>query len=159
LSGKSLTKRKRNRISKQTENLKVRHEHLHLVKGEQQVNHSHSPIAATDIEKLHALNPKYAEDLFDIMKKSVKVEEEETSKFYNAIDKEQDNDKLAIERNSENKKLAMILATSLIVIMLISGIGLIYYGYSKIGGSLITVVMLGVVKSMLTGKSDKSEKP
>jgi len=157
LSRKSLTKRKKQQIAKQNENASVRHEHLHLVKGEQQVNHSHSPISATDIERLHNIDPKYVDDLFDIMKTSVDVEEKETSKFYKAIDKEQENDKLAIIKDADNKKLAMILATVLIMILLVTGIGLIYFGYIKIGGSLITVVMLGVVKSMLTGKSDKSE--
>lgn len=153
---RSLAKRKKLAASKESQ--RVRHEHLHLVKGEQQVNHSHSPISASDIEKLEAINPQYVKDLFSIMQKSIEVEENETNKFYTAIEKEQSNDRLAIEKDSKNKSDAMKLAIFVMVFLMISGSVFVYFGYEIIGGSIVTTVLLGFIKALFTGNSKKEEK-
>lgn len=151
---RSLAKRKKSESSKDPQ--KVRHEHLHLVKGEQQVNYSHSPISASDIEKLEAINPLYVKELFTIMKESVEVEKQETNNFYAAIEREQSNDKLAIEKDSKNKSDAMKLAIFVMMFFMISGSVFVYFGYELIGGSIVTTVLLGFIKALFLGGNKKA---
>lgn len=152
----SLVKRKKLALSK--DNKKVRHEHLHLVKGEQQVNHSHSPISASDIERLEAINPQYVQELFSIMKESINIEKQETNNFYAAIEREQSNDKLAIEKDAKNKSEAIRLVIFTVVFLMISGSVFVYFGHEVTGGAIVTTVLLGIIKAFFTNSGKKEEK-
>ncbi|MFW9627728.1 MAG: hypothetical protein ACMV1K_13460 [Sulfurospirillum sp.] len=152
----SLAKRKKIAITSKNAT-KIRHEHLHLVRGEQQVNHSHSPIPASDIEKLYAINPKYVDELFSIMKESVEIEKQETNNFYSAIEREQANDKLAIEKDAKNKAEAIRLIIFVVIFLMISGSAFVYFGYEVIGGAIVTTVLLGIIKAFFTDSNKKKE--
>lgn len=133
--------------------------HLHLVKGQYDHKHTHSvtPISADEVEKLHNIDPTLVTRLFNIVEAGLEAEKEETKKFYEAVEREQENDKLTITSKANNDKRAMNYAFFTIFFLVIVGSLFIYFNHEYIGGAILTSVLLGVVKAML-GKKDKSEK-
>eukprot|EP01156_Anaeramoeba_ignava_P019090 Anaeramoba_ignava/a94299_279.p1 GENE.a94299_279~~a94299_279.p1 ORF type:complete len:166 (+),score=35.76 a94299_279:351-848(+) len=162
---KSLRKAKKQRQNQR--NIQRVSKNLHLVGGKLDHNHihSHAPISASEIEKLDAINPEYTKELLSIMKTSVDNDRVETEYFYAAVDKEQDNDKLAIQSNYEQKTRAARYAFSAIGIILFAGIGLIIYGVNikddivtTAGATSIGVVLVGIAKAFLQKADKESEK-
>lgn len=134
------------------------YKHLHLVSGQHNHKHTHSvtPISADEVEKLHNIDPALVPRLFNIIENSLEAEKEETKKFYEAVEREQENDKLAISSKYDSDKKAMNYAFITIFFLMIAGSILIYFGFELIGGAIVTTVLLGVAKAMLS-KKDKSE--
>ena len=133
--------------------------HLHLVKGQYDHKHTHSvvPISADEVEKLHNIDPTLVPRLFNIIESGLESEKEETKKFYEAVEREQENDKLAITTKANNDKMAMNYAFITIFFLVLVGSVFIYFGHEYIGSAVLTSVLLGVVKAML-GKKEKTEK-
>jgi len=158
LSKKSLRQQKKDSL-RETLRQDEASKHLHLVKGQYDHKHTHSvtPISADEVEKLHNIDPTLVTRLFNIIETGLEAEKEETKKFYEAVEREQENDKLAITSKANNDKRAMNYAFSTIFFLVIVGSLFIYFNHEYIGGAILTSVLLGVVKAML-GKKDKSEK-
>ena len=155
MSGKSL--RKAQKAQKSQIAKLSRSENLHLVKGEHnhQVTHSHTPISADEIQKLEEINPEYVDRLLTILEKSVDTESRERDLFFKAVEKEQENDKLAIEKESELKDKSMSFASKIIFSFLGVSIGCLYFGYWQITSVIITVGLVGVLKAMFSKDKDK----
>ncbi|MDS1371052.1 hypothetical protein RJ999_08090 [Aliarcobacter butzleri] len=158
MSRKSLRQQKKDSL-RATINPNEASKHLHLVKGQYDHKHTHSvtPISADDVERLHNIDPTLVPRLFGIIESGLQAEKEETKKFYEAVEREQENDKLAITSKADNDKKAMNYAFFTIFFLVFVGALFIYFNHEYIGGAVITTVLLGVVKAML-GKKDKSEK-
>ena len=158
---KSLRKAK-----KQREKASLKESHsLHLVGGRldhnHNITHSHTPISASEIEKLDAINPEYTKELLSIMKTTIENDRYETESFYKSVDKEQENDRREIESNFEQKTRSAKYAFSAIGILLFAGISLIIYGANidndliiGTGGTTIGVVLLGVARAFLSKPSN-----
>ena len=155
MSGKSLRKAQKAKKSQITK--LSRSENLHLVQGEHkhQVTHSHTPISADEIQKLQDINPQYVDRLLTILEKSVDTEAKERELFFSAVDKEQENDKLAILKESELKTNAISFATKIIFSFLSVSTVCFFLGYWEIGSFIITVGLVGVLKSMFSKAEDK----
>jgi hypothetical protein len=149
---KSLRQRKK-AIAKQ-QAPKELEKHLHLVAGNHKHSHTHSisPISADEIEKLHHINPQYATRLFDLLQDGLDAEKQEAKSFFDAVEREQANDRLLIESEKKNNNKAMLLSFSAMVILMLCGTGLVYFGYEYIGGAVLTTVIMSVVKSILSKK-------
>ena len=157
MSSKSLRKiqkAKRSQVAKLS-----RSENLHLVKGEHKhnVTHSHTPISADEIEKIQSINPEYVDRLFTIVENSIDTERRERELFFNAVDKEQENDKLAIEKESETKKFALIFALAIILSFLAVALFCFYKGYWQVGSVIITVGLVGVIVPLYSKGKNKKE--
>jgi hypothetical protein len=133
--------------------------HLHLVAGEHKHNHTHSitPISADEVQKLNDINPVYVDRLFDIIDKSLESERQESISYYKAVEKEQQNDELSIIKKSEDATKAMRYAFSAISFLMLCGSLLIYFNHELIGGTVVTTVLLGVAKAMLSKKDKNKE--
>lgn len=140
--------------SKRTSIPKLSH-NLHLVKGEHNVVHSHTPVSADEIQKLQDINPEYVDRLFKIIEKSVDIELIEKDLFYKAIEREQENDRLAIEKESETKNKAMTFAFIVISFFIALTTGCFYFGYWEIGSLIITVGLVGILKAIFTQDDKK----
>ena len=147
MSNKSLRKIEKSRRSRTA---KLTSQNLHLVKGEHSVTNSHSPISADELHKLTELNPAYADRLIGIMESSIAIEQQERELFYNAIDKEQENDKLAIESETNLKEKSLYFTIIIIGAFLISSLIFAYSGHEVIAGTIITVGLVGVIKAMFS---------
>lgn len=153
MSKKSLRKLKK---ETQKETQKVS-QNLHLLGGKVDVTHSHSPIAVTEIKDLDELNPQYAKDLIEIIKKSVDNDRLETELYYKAVDKEQENDKLSIVTKSKDKNRSIISAFLIITLLIVTGGVLIYTGYPWIGGAVLTTVLGTIGKAVFFDSSKEKE--
>lgn len=155
---KSLRQRKKD-IQKHQD--KQHQEHLHLVAGQHNhrhsVTHSVAPISADEVERLNNIDPLLVNRIFSIMETSLEIENSEQKKFYEAIQREQENDQLSItsKHNSENKAIKYAMFT--MVFLILSGAGFVYFGYDWIGGGLITTVMLGIIQSILKREHKKED--
>jgi len=148
LSKKSLRKRKK---SLQQEKEKA---NLHLVAGEYKLNHTHSitPISADELEKIYNINPEYVDRLLNIVEDSLKIEKEENEKFYKAIDKEQENEKLEIIKKHDIANKSLIFASIVIVIFMTIGSILLYFGHEYVGGAMLTTVIATIIKAIFLRK-------
>ncbi len=132
-------------------------QNLHIVAGKHQhdITHSVAPISATEIEKLENINPKYVDRLFDIIEQSVRVEEKEKILYFDAIKREQENDKLSIEKQAELKNKALSLSGKVILGMMLSAILFAYLGYELIAGAIVTTGLAGIIKAILSRNKKK----
>ena len=128
---------------------------LHFIKGEHNVNHSHSPISADEIERLVAIDANYADRLFTIMEKSVELEGKEVELYFNAVKKEQENDELSILEQSKIGTKSLYLSVIVLTFLIFSAAGFAYMGKDLIAAGIVTAV-IGVVIKAIMGKSDKS---
>ncbi len=150
-----MSKSLRKRIKRQpTEKVS---KNLHLVKGEHSVTHSHSPISADEIEKLVAINPDYADRLFDIMEKSLDLEEKEINLYFKAVDKEQENDELAIVKQADIAKNSLVLSSVTLVFLILSAVGFVYMEQPWIAGLVMSSVVGVVIKAIMGKKASKED--
>lgn len=158
MSRKSLRQQKKT-LSK-ANHLQDESRHLHLVAGKHDHKHTHSlsPISADEVEKLHNINPEFVTRLFKIIENGLDAEKEETNQFYEALEREQENDKLAITSKANNDKRAMNYAFFTIFFLVAVGSIFIYLDFGYVGYPLVTVVLLGVVKAMLWNKNNGEDK-
>ncbi len=125
---------------------------LHLVKGEHNITHSHAPISADEIERLEAINPEYVNRLFSIMEKSIEVEEKEVELYFEAVDKEQNNDELSIIEQSELANKSLTYSVFILIFLILSSLGFTLLGYPIIAGMIISSVIGVVIKAVLSKK-------
>ena len=155
----SLSIRKQKKLARTQQAQQIEAKHLHLVAGQHNHKHTHSlsPISADEVEKLHNINPELVDRLFKIMENGLIAEEQENKKFYEALEREQENDRLAITTKAENDKNAMKSASSIIVLLIIVGSVLIYFNHEIIGGTVLTTVLLGVARAMFKKNIDNND--
>jgi hypothetical protein len=132
-------------------------QNLHIVAGNHHhdVIHSVAPISATEIEKLESINPEYVNRLFNIMEQSIQTEEKERALYFDAIEREQENDKLSIEKQAELKNNALLLSGKVILGMILSSLIFAYLGHEIIAGAIITTGLVGIVKAILSKNKKK----
>ena len=159
MSGKSLRARKKAASKAAHKERQKLNANLHLIAGEHKHNHTHSitPISADEIQKLSNIDPSYPNRLFTLMENSLDAEKEETKRYYDAIQREQDNDKLSILKQSNDNSIAIIASFVAMVFFMICGSILIYFNHEVIGGTIVTTVLGGIVKAILTKKNNKKE--
>jgi len=154
LSSKSLRKRKK-AVAAKNKNTKSLNANLHLVAGEYKHDHTHSitPISANEIQSLYDIDPSYPERLFTLMENSLEGERKETQRYYDAVEREQENDKLSITTQSRDTKLSILMSVFSMVFLTVLGSILIYFEHEVIGGTIVTTVLLGIVRAILLKKS------
>lgn len=132
---------------------------LHLVAGkhEHTVNHSHSPMSASEIEKIYAINPNYVDKLLDIIETGLENDKKDREAFYKAVEKEQENDKLAIQGDISTKKTSMYIAGGIVFSFLITSLVFLFQGQPEIAGGILTVGLIGVVTALFSKAKDKKE--
>lgn len=132
---------------------------LHLVAGkhEHTVNHSHSPMSASEIERLYAINPNYVDKLLNIIETGLENDKKDREAFYKAVDKEQENDKLAIQGDISAKKTSMYIAGGIVSAFLITSLVFLLQGEPEIAGGIITIGLIGVVSAIFSRSKDKKE--
>lgn len=87
------------------------------------------------------------------MESSLDSEKEETQRYYDAIQREQENDKLSIESQSKDTKLSILVSAFTMLFLTAVGSTLIYFEHEFIGGTIVTTVLLGIVRAILLKKS------
>ncbi len=93
--------------------------------------------------------------LFDIIEQSVLVEEKEKILYFDAIKREQENDKLSIEKQAELKNKALSLSGKVILGMMLSAMVFAYFGYGYIAGAIVTTGLAGIIKAILSRNKEK----
>jgi hypothetical protein len=133
---------------------------LHLVAGkhEHNVTHSHVPISASELEKLNLINPKYADTLLEIIKSGIENDKKDRESFYAAVNKEQENDRLAIEGQVKNKQTSMIVAGAIVFGFLAASMAFLAVGQYEIGGGLITIGLIGVLTAIFKKEKTNEDK-
>ena len=133
---------------------------MHWVAGkhEHNVNYSHSPISASEIEKLCEINPSYADKLIAIIETGLENDKKDRESFYAAVDKEQDNDRLAIQGEISAKKISMLVAGGIVFGFLISAMIFAFLKQYEIAGGIITIGLVGVLTAIFTNNGNKTKK-
>jgi hypothetical protein len=129
--------------------------HLHLVEGQHNHTHSITPISASEVEKLEAINPDYVKELFSIINKSMELEKEEMNRYFDAIQKEQENDELAIIAEDAINSKQLKYATSLIIVLVIASAGFAYYGFKEIAYAIIGTLLIAIINGIFRKKDTK----
>lgn len=132
---------------------------LHLVAGkhEHTVNHSHSPMSASEIERLYAINPNYVDKLLSIIETGLENDKKDREAFYKAVEKEQENDRVAIQGDISTKKTSMYVAGGIVSAFLITSLVFLFQGQAEIAGGIITVGLIGVITSIFSRTKDKKQ--
>jgi len=150
---------KRIKKLQQNRNIEKVAKNLHFHKGEYDHKHTHliTPISADEIEKLNSINPTYAYKLFNIIEKSLDIEKEDSKNFYEAIQREQENEKLSIIKNYEDNKRTTFFAFFTLIFLTACGSILIYFGHKYIGGLLLSTVLVSIIQAILFKRKNKKE--
>jgi hypothetical protein len=139
--------KKQNKISKSKP---INNKHLHLVAGQHQHTHSLSPVTANDIKELEAINPEYGKKLFKLLEDGLELEKQEVLEHYESVKREQENDKLSIEKQVSLRTEALKTAKFVIVFLVSSSFIFAFFGYEKIAGTIITVTLIAIIKAIFT---------
>lgn len=134
---------------------------LHLVAGkhEHNITHSVTPISASEIEKLEALNPQYVDRLFNIVEKSLEIEDKEMNRYFNTIEQEQSNDELAIISKDNMTTKSLQYATAITIFLIIAALVFTYFGFEYIAYIIVSVVIIAIIKGIFSGSSSKDKDP
>ena len=157
MNKRSLRKQKKDFEEVNTKKQGEASKHLHLISAKYDHKHTHSvsPISADEVEKLHNIDPTLVPRFFEMIENGLESEKEESRRFYESVQREQENDRIAITSKYNNDKNAMNYAFITIFFLMIAGSAFIYMGFEFIGGAVVTTVLLGVAKAMLQKKQEK----
>ena len=130
---------------------------LHFVRGEHNINHSHTPISADELERLVAINPEYVQRLFSIIEQSVTLEGREIELYFDAVKNEQEKDKEFSRLQEKIASKSLYVSSAVIVFLIGSAVLFVWLKQPLIAGAVVSTV-IGVVVKAIMGKSSENEK-